>query len=276
MTPLNNPIPFIYEGMNSGLYPWGNSLITNEYSNIFNKTNKRIKALDSSGAVSKTGKIGVLAIGASTPKKIFSGIQTAIDNDVSFADSKVTLVNAALPSKDFDYILDPDTDYWDSVDDEVDNAGLTNLQISVIICIEDNLSISDTSFTRATTLKENYKSLLELLRVDYPNCRLFLAGAREYTGYTTVTQHQEPRGYLNGWGIRLLINDYVANLVPQYPLVGWLDYYWADGATPRFDGLDYILSDYVGPDYLHLTKTKADELGQSTHDKLKESLIWYK
>jgi hypothetical protein len=53
--PLNDPESFTYYGINSGLYPWGNQLISNEYKTNYVNTSKAIRQLYSSGLQVKDG-----------------------------------------------------------------------------------------------------------------------------------------------------------------------------------------------------------------------------
>ncbi len=275
--PLNNPSLFTYSGLQSGLYSWGNALIANIYKTNYINANKEVKTLDAAGVSSATGKIGVLEIGGSNPGILYNGLRTAQLDDNTFG-SKLTFINAGLNAMDFSNILKPDSQYWNSVQSLLSENGLTNLQVQVVFCIQDNLKNADVSFNRTAALKTDYIALLNLVRTKYPNCKLFLVGDRGYTGYTTDPRHKEPIGYLNGWAVKLFIQDYSNNLLPQFPFVNWLDYYWANGATARFDGLDYLKADYRSG-FIHFTDQKANELGASTHARLKAdvgTLNWYK
>ena len=275
--PINNPTLFSYYGHQSGLFSWGNALIANTYKINYLSANLAIKSLDAAGNSAVNGKIGILEIGGSNPAIIFNGLQTNQLNDPGFG-SKLTFVNAGMNAMDLSDILKPTTDYWNNVQTLLTQNGLTTKQVEVIFCIEDNLKNTDITFTRATSLQTDYVALLSLVRTKYPNCKLFLVGDRGYTGYTTDPQHKEPIGYLNGWGVKLFVEQYSDGLLPVYPAVDWLDYYWANGETARFDGLTYSKSDYRAG-YIHFTDAKAEELGVATHARLKADVgtsYWYK
>ena len=275
--PINNPILFTYNGHQSGLFSWGNALIANTYKINYLNANLAIKSLDAAGNSAVNGKIGILEIGGSNPAIIFNGLQTNQLNDPGFG-SKLTFVNAGMNAMDLSDILKPTTNYWNNVQTLLTQNGLTTKQVEVIFCIEDNLKNTDVTFTRASSLQTDYVALLSLVRTKYPNCKLFLVGDRGYTGYTTEPQHKEPIGYLNGWGVKLFVEQYSDGLLPVYPAVDWLDYYWANGETARFDGLTYSKSDYRAG-YIHFTDAKAEELGVATHARLKADVgtsYWYK
>ncbi len=275
--PINSPVLFSYHGYQSGLFSWGNILIANTYKTNYLNANMAIKALDAAGNVNINGKIGILEIGGSNPAIIYEGLQKNQANDPGFG-SKLTFVNAGMNAMDLSDILKPTTDYWDNVATFLTTNGLTAAQVQVVFCIEDNLKNDDITFTRTTSLQSDYVALLDFIRTKYPNCKLFLVGDRGYSGYSTDPRHKEPIGYLNGWGVKLFVQQYSDGLLPLYPVVDWLDYYWANGETPRFDGLTYSREDYR-PGYIHFTDEKAEELGVATHARLKTDVgtsYWYK
>lgn len=275
--PVNNPVLFSYYGHQSGLFSWGNNYIANTFKTNYLNANMAIKTLDAAGNSSINGKIGILEIGGSNPAIIYEGLKTNQLNDAGFG-SKLTFVNAGMNAMDFSDILKPTTNYWTNVQTFLNQSGITAAQVQVIFCIEDNLKNLDVTFNRATSLQNDYISLLNLVRSKYPNCKLFLVGDRGYSGYATDPRHKEPIGYLNGWGVKLFVQQYTDGLLPMYPAVDWLDYYWANGETPRFDGLTYSEDDYR-PGFIHFSDEKAEELGAGTHAKLKSDIgtsYWYK
>lgn len=153
------------------------------------------------------------------------------------------------------------------------------LQVQIIFCIEDDFKNSDNTIQRAYTIKDQYVTLLSTIRTKYPNTKLIFVGDRGYNDYAVLTKYKEPKGYLNGWAVKFLVEDYANNLLPQYPFVNWLDYYWANGAEPRWDDLTYLQTDFTAPEYSHLTPEKSNALGLVTHGKFKQdagAMYWYK
>lgn len=276
--PLNDPTTFTFEENTSGLYPWGNTLILNDYRTNYIAKCKSIKAIDSNGVIKKSGKVVILGLGGSNPSHIYQEMKAIHLAQYPFGKSLV-VVDGAIGGKDLPDILNPDASYWNQVKKQLDSLHVTESQVQVIFCIQDDFSLDDTTLLRAVALKESYLLLLDLVRVKYPNCKMFLVGDRGYNDYATLPKYWEPKGYLNGWGVKLLVQDYANNLLPEYPFVNWLDYYWANGTIPRWDGLTYSLSDFLPPIYSHLTDEKITELATATHNKLKIDVgakYWYK
>ncbi len=277
-TPLNVPNEFNFEGVESGLYPWGNEMISNTYKTNYINICKEIKPLNNDGNADNNGKVVALGIGASNPSIMFDGLLAAQRGDSNFGDDFV-FVNGAINAQDLFKILSPNSDYWTNVKTILSNSGYTEKSVQVIFCIEDNLKNKNLSIQRAHDLKQDYIDLHDLIRKRFPNCKLFLVGDRGYSGYTTEPKHAEPVGYLNGWGVKLFVEEYVNGNLPEYPFVNWLDYYWANGEENGPTGISYKMSDFKGPSYIHITQNKANELMSDTHSKLKTDVgakYWYK
>lgn len=276
--PLNDPDLFTWNGEQSGLYPWGNEMISNAYESKYQSVSESIHPSSFSGLRTSHPKVVVLTIGGSTPAIMFEGFVHAQQNDPGFG-ADLLFINGGQNAMDFSDLLDPNTNYWNNLEALLNTHAATPEDVQVMFCIEDNLRSLDTTFSRATLLKNNYAQLMDIIRTHYPNCKLFLAADRGYSGYTDDPHHDEPIGYLNGWGVKLFVADYINGVLPEYPVVNWLDYYWADGENPRWDGLTYSQSDFSGPAYVHLHQDKADALAETTHEKLKADPAasnWYK
>lgn len=276
--PLNDPSLFYYNGQASGLYPWGNALDDNDYKNAYMDACAAVHPKNAAGENSDDGKTVLLAIGGSTPGIMYNGLISAQSHEPGFGEDLVT-INAGMNGKDLSELRNPGDSYWSDVDELLSGSGVTAQQVEVIFCIEDNLKITDTTFTRVDSVKLSYIAVLEVIREKFPNCKLFYVGDRGYTGYATDPQHYEPIGYLNGWSVKYLVQDYIDGAINSTPVVTWLDYYWANGTTPRWDGLQYLLSDFAEPDYIHLHQFKADELMMGTHQRLRNDAgaqLWYK
>jgi hypothetical protein len=88
----------------------------------------------------------------------------------------------------------------------------------------------------------------------FPNLRLCYLSSRTYGGYNNG--HTEPVSYEGGFAVKWLIEDQIggdpqlewdASAGPvEAPLLLWGPYLWADGQTPRSDGLTWCASDFEG------------------------------
>ncbi len=276
--PLNDPDTFTYQGFRSGLYPWGNVLIENEYKTDYINISKTITTLGKTGLPSAKGKTVILGIGGSHAYGIYNGIKNAWLTDPLFG-KKLVFANAGTGGKDLPDILDPAASYWSRINKILDSNRVTSSQVQVIFVIEDDFVNKDTTIQRIFTLRDQMISLLETIRPKYPNCKIIYFADRGYAGYSTLTKYDEPKGYLNGWAVKFLVDEYINGLIPETPFINWFEYYWANGTEARWDGLTYLQSDFVAPEFAHLTIQKANTLGAATHLKLKADIgfsNWYK
>lgn len=275
--PLNDPEIFFFNGLSSGLYPWGNALIENDYKTNYINISKTITPLDKKGNPSFKGKIVMLGIGGSHAYIVYNGIKNAWLSDAGFGKNLV-FANAGTGGKDLPDILDPGASYWQRIVKVLDSNRVKSSQVQVIFIIEDDFVNRDTTIQRAYAIKDQYITLLTTIRSKYPNCKMILVADRGYAGYSTLSKYDEPKGYLNGWAVKFVVEDFINGTIPQMPFINWFEYYWANGEEPRWDGLTYLSSDFVAPEFAHITTQKANELGIVTHAKLKADagvVNWY-
>jgi hypothetical protein len=77
----------------------------------------------------------------------------------------------------------------------------------------------------------------------FPNLRQVWFSSRIHTGYSVNPNHAEPNtGYDNGLAVRNVVADAVAGQTPLW--AAWGPYLWADGESPRSDGLTWICDDF--------------------------------
>jgi len=276
--PLNDPEFFTYNGLSSGLYPWGNDLIDNQYNTNYLAVSSSIQPLNKEGVPGSKAKTVILGIGGSQAYRLFSGIRNAWSSDPGFG-KKLVFANAGTGGKDLPDIIETNASYWKRVIKVLDSNKVNNLQVQVIFIVEDDFINRDTTIQRAHTINGQFQTLLNTIREKFPNVKLVLFADRGYSGYSTLSKYDEPKGYLNGWAVKLVAEDYINGNIPSVPFVNWYEYYWANGEEPRWDGLTYLISDFEAPEFAHYTVDKCNALGVVTHNKLKTDpgcSNWYK
>jgi hypothetical protein len=105
----------------------------------------------------------------------------------------------------------------------------------------------------------NLGLVLRAMRIRYPYLRIVFLSSRTYGGYAAIDLNPEPYAYEGGfsvkWAIELQINEmrglpinpragtlnYTKRLAP---LILWGPYLWANGTTPRSDGLVWNRADF--------------------------------
>ncbi len=127
--------------------------------------------------------------------------------------------------------------------------------------------VNDVTHTEAIHLEQQLGAIARALRTRYPNLKQVFLASRIYAGYIIIDKSPEPFAYEYGfsakWAIQAQINqtrgqgiDAVAGDLDYNngtaPWIAWGPYLWANGATPRSDGLTWIRdTDYQTKDYQH-------------------------
>ncbi|HTS70940.1 MAG TPA: hypothetical protein VMO17_18325 [Terriglobia bacterium] len=123
-------------------------------------------------------------------------------------------------------------------------------------CINDPLE------TEALRHEAQLGETLRVAKVRWPNLKLAFLSSRIYAGYAKVPISPEPFAFEYGfsakWIIQAQISQVKANTVDPVagnldyrtgivPWVAWGPYLWADGTTPRSDGLAWCNGEQMEP-----------------------------
>ena len=96
------------------------------------------------------------------------------------------------------------------------------------------------------------RSIVEILRTKFPQLKLVYVSSRTYGGYSESDLSPEPIAYESAFAVKWLIEERINNPSPDksIPWVSWGPYLWANGLTPRTDGLIWERSNFE-PDGVH-------------------------
>jgi hypothetical protein len=167
--------------------------------------------------------------------------------------------------------------------------GLSENQVEIVwLNVADphpNLSLPADS-ADAQVFLANLGAIVRALRVRYPYLQLVFLTSRSYGGYGNTGWNPEPYAYEEGfsvkWAIESQINEMrgkpvnplagsLSNAKRQAPVMLWGPYIWADGMTPRSDGLVWQRSDFED-DGQHPSQAGETKVGQMLLDFFKNSL----
>lgn len=278
--PLNDLGPRPYRlGYYGGLWENGMNNIPADHLAAGIERAREIQPLDAEGQPSPDGKIGFITIGnGDTDRVICSPFRTVECEPRSFAamvrdnprvNPSVVVLNAAY--ENFIQQFGPRgslTPVLDNVQQYVlQPAGVTEQQVQVawMQMSYDHPSV-DISCACGDdyNLKIDYGNTLRALKARYPNLQIAYLSSRPFAGYDPNPWNAEPYAYDTGLTVRILMwvqmeqarygsifNDgrveQINYLKGQAPWISWGPYMWANGTTPRSDGLTWLPEDYDGP-----------------------------
>ncbi len=266
LTPLNDLGPGLHLGEVGGLYPGGSNLRPLNHDLAGRNLASNIRPLNAQGQVDLASGVVVMAsIGMSNTTQEFS---TFIQATNGFANlhPRLRIVDTAQGGQAAQEVANPDDDYWMFVDNRIAQAGFTNAQVQVVwmktaMSGPGNLFPPGSSFPdHPDHLRDLMTSIVQITKDHFPNCRVLYLSSRIYGGYAATGLNPEPYAYESGFAVKWLIEDQLAgdaalNFRPsqgvvEAPWIAWGPYLWADGLTPRSDGLVWQCSDFA-PDGVH-------------------------
>lgn len=247
-----------YQGFTGGLYPSGSNLRPTAHELAGIEESYGIRPRDRKGLIKPNGKIVLLTIGMSNTTQESSVFIPLANADPQKSD-KVTLVDGAQGGMSADRISDLTTQtaqqFWQTVEQRLANANVSAKQVQVVWLKEADADPLLTFPEDALRLKNELKLIAQIIKQKYRNTRMIFLSSRSYGGYAnSVATRGEPVSYQTGFADKWLIEDQI-NGEPELnydvrrgevkaPWLSWSAYFWADGTTPRNDGLFYQCSDY--------------------------------
>jgi len=295
---LSDPGTWSYLGLAGGAYAGGATMPPAHRALGISQANG-VRPLDGNGAPAQTGKIVLLSIGMSNTTQEFcnpspsgqcasgSFVQQALaDPDVQT--SSLVMVDGARGGQTagtWDAPTDPN---YDQVrDTRLAPAGVTERQVQVAWVKVANAgpTVSLPAVTAdAYTLVTQIGGIARALRIRYPNLRLVFLSNRTYAGYATTSLNPEPYAYESGFAVKWVIGAQIEQMatgqvdpragnlaVPgSGPWLAWGPDLWANGMSPRADGLTWARSDF-GSDGTHPSSAGVRKVGRLLLDFLRLS-----
>lgn len=258
--PINDLGTGYWHGAQGGLYPNGLNTRPVAHNNGGLQMAAQILPLDTNGVYDPVnGKVVWLSVGMSNTTmetQVFIPLTDTFQNK----NTKLVLIDGAQGGQDINIILDTNANFWNVIVTRLRQRGLSTKQVQAVWFKEAEISPSDTSFPGyAMSLKNKFKTVMNILKNKYRNVKLCYISSRIYAGYATGALNPEPYAYYSGWSVKWLIQDQIngdTNLIytgnnPKSPWLSWGPYPWADGLVPRSDGLIWVCPGDYQPDGVH-------------------------
>ncbi len=192
--------------------------------------------------------------------------------------SSLVLIDGAAGGQTADKWDDPESPNYDRVrDDELTPLGLSEAQVQAVwIKVAHSaptVSLPDAN-ADAWTLLEDMGAIARAVKTRYPNVRVAFFSSRIYAGYADTPLNPEPYAYEAGFGVKWVIEAQINQMSgggvderagdlavgDAAPWIGWGPYLWADGLTPRADGLIWECGDFAN-DGTHPAPSGREKVG---------------
>jgi len=250
-TPLTDLGSARYLDFAGGLYPKGKNSPPAAYKKAGVALGLTVQPVDRDGKPSSSGKIGMPCIGMSNTSYEFSEFIRLVDADAR-KNPNLVMIDAGRDGADATHLVAPSGDYWLYVDRQLDRCEVSAAQVQVI-WLKTALAHHSLDFPEnAQFLQRALRSIVRNLTTKFPQLKLVYVSSRIYGGYSQTDLSPEPIAYESGFAVKWLIEERINNPSADNsrPWISWGPYLWADGVTPRSDGLIWESSDFK-PDGVH-------------------------
>ena len=270
------PIPQLgsglYQGYQGGLYPGGSNLRPTPHTNAGIALASSIGPLDTLGNANVNGRVLLISIGMSNATQEFSHF---VPKAMTYTarNPKLRVVDCAVGGQTAQLIRDPNYWYWKTVQERLTLNGSSLKQVQAVWFKDANANPT-TGFPAAMVqLEDDFAEVVRVIHQKMPNAKLCYMTSRIYAGYASSTLNPEPYAYEAGFAVKGLIEQQLAgvdslNFDPGHgpveaPWLSWGPYLWADGLTPRSDGLTWQCSEFVTTDGTHPSDDGREKVADS-------------
>ncbi len=280
--PINDLGKGLYRGYQGGLYP--NGLNTPPLKHL----QEGLRQATQIGTRSfDKNYVAFVTIGMSNTTNESQALKSLLDT-FSLKNRGLIFVNCAQSGMDVSRIVDTASPYWRFVQTQLDSAKISARDVQVAWFKEAEMNPTDPVFPHhADTLVGYYTRILQHLRTFFPNLRICYLSSRIYAGYSTSTLNPEPYAYESGWAVKSLIEKQInvdtnlsygpwngqGPLKGKVPWLAWGPYLWADGTTPRSDGLTWKCPDDFASDGTHPSSKGAYKVAAMLLDFFSHDII---
>ncbi|HEY3138494.1 MAG TPA: hypothetical protein VGL29_20895, partial [Blastocatellia bacterium] len=258
MIPLTDLGSGFYQGKQGGLYPGGSNACPAAHAQAGLQIADSIVPRKFSGKPKAKGSIVLLSVGMSNTTQEFSSFKPLADVDPN-KNPKLVIVDGAQGGMAANIITNPNDpkyqQFWQTVDDRLAQANVTPKQVQIAWVKQADIAPTAHFPNDALALQQELEEIAHILVERFPNIKIAYYSSRIYAGYASTQLNPEPFAYQSGFAVKWMIEKQI-NGSPDLnydqslgevkaPWLAWGPYLWADGLTPRSDGLTWACSQYV-------------------------------
>ena len=263
-----------YFGHRGGLYPGGVNQPPPAHDSAARARRNAIRPLDVNGDEDPFGKYVLISIGMSNTTQEWCSASSAppctawslmgrAATDPAVNRTALVIVNGAADSQDASLWTSATASVYERIrTTRLNPLGLSENQVQIAwvkLATASPVAGLPADTADAHIFLSSLGQTLRALKIRYPNLQLVFLSSRTYGGYATVNLSPEPFAYEEGfsvkWAIESQLNEVRGGPInpragsldytkKTAPLLLWGPYLWADGVTPRSDGLAWLRSDF--------------------------------
>lgn len=215
-----------------------------------------IQPLDSNGNYDPNGKYVLLGIGLSVTQQDLDQFVPMANVDPA-KNPHLVVVNGGTGGATAGGLTSTVNNvFWQSItNDYLPNAGVTANQVVAVWFMDVDGGPTGVFPSDMTTLQSQLETIAQNLLKFFPNVKMAYASSLYYTGYSNGVKNldPEPYAYESGFAVKNMIQDQLngqgnLNFDPSKgavvaPWLAWGPYMWANGMSPRSDGLLWTCHD---------------------------------
>lgn len=256
LVPLTDLGSDLYQGQPGGLYPNGQNTPPAAHLAAGLAQAQVIQPRAADGSPDPAGKIGLISVGMSNTAAEFSTFVRLANADPAKNEAVVVVNGAQGGWASNKLVSSGSAAYWQELDERLAENGLTPAQVQVVWLKEARSGIKNEPFPQEPqVLQAQLQTIVQEIQTRYPNVQIVYLSSRIYGGYATGPLNPEPIAYHSGFAVKWLIEAQI-NGEPQLnydpaqgdvtaPWLAWGPYLWADGQTPRSDGLTWACDEFA-------------------------------
>jgi hypothetical protein len=190
------------------------------------------------------GIVGVASLGMSNGSQEWEAFME-LAGGVDVLSPSVRFANGAVSGKTISAWADPSDSAWSIALSRIESDGLSAGQVQ-IVWMKMGSQLPELSGSRSQRIaaeRDWLDATIANAAMVFPNLVRIYISSRIYAGYNSSQNHNEPEtGFDNGLSVKAIVADSVAGKTAVW--TAWGPYLWADGTTPRSDGLTWECSDF--------------------------------
>ncbi len=272
--PLNDLGVGTYQGFQGGLYPGGDNSIPANLQFHLEDRARHVDELDEPCVF--------LSVGMSNPMREWEAFMDAANADEN-RNPDIYLVNGAFTGQTATIIADPNAEYWEDVDRRIQlshGGRLFDIDDVCVVWLKEAIARPSGEFPESAEELQGLLSQIALNISDrYTNTQLIYISPRIYAGNATGDLNPEPYAYESGFAVKWLLEDHINGDLNLHhiAMAQYGPYMWANGETPRSDGLTWLPSDFRN-DGVHPSELGEEKVAQLMIDFFRTdpvSSIWW-